>query len=91
MRSQAEQRKPALISWFATEAKLGHAGPFLQKFYIPYCSFFIIFKPVGLGCAVPETRLVGGNMDFYYLAGIALLFVLLVGLALGCDVLGGGK
>lgn len=30
-------------------------------------------------------------MDLYYLAGIALFFVLLVGLALGCDVLGGGK
>ena len=30
-------------------------------------------------------------MDFYYLAGIALFFVLLVGLAIGCDRLGGAK
>ncbi len=41
-------------------------------------------------CGVENTA-VGGNMDFYYLAGIALLFVLLAGLALGCDVLGGGQ
>ncbi len=30
-------------------------------------------------------------MDFYYLAGIALFFLLLVGFAIGCDRLGSKK
>ncbi len=30
-------------------------------------------------------------MDIYYLAGIALFFALLIGLAVGCDRLGGAK
>ncbi len=30
-------------------------------------------------------------MDIYYLAGIALFFALAVGLAIGCDRLGGAK
>ncbi len=30
-------------------------------------------------------------MDIYYLAGIALFFALLLGLAVGCDRLGGAK
>jgi ABC-type methionine transport system permease subunit len=30
-------------------------------------------------------------MDLFYLAGIALFFALLIGLALGCNRLGGAK
>jgi len=30
-------------------------------------------------------------MDFFYLTGIALFFLLLVGLAIGCNRLGGSK
>ncbi len=30
-------------------------------------------------------------MDFYYLAGIVLFFVLMAGLAIVCDRLGGAK
>lgn len=30
-------------------------------------------------------------MDFFYLTGIALFFLLLVGLAIGCNRLGGAK
>ncbi len=31
------------------------------------------------------------DMDLIYLAGIVLLFILLVGLAIGCDRLGGAR
>lgn len=30
-------------------------------------------------------------MDFYYLAGIVLFFILVMGLAIGCNRLGGAK
>lgn len=30
-------------------------------------------------------------MDLFYVAGIALFFALLIGLAVGCERLGGGK
>ena len=40
---------------------------------------------------VSETPVLEETMDFYYLAGIALFFILLVGLAIGCDRLEGTK